>query len=236
MDELGIDVAVLSAVNSYLRPRGIADSRSMNDSLNAYCQLAPDRFVYASGIVEPCYGEVAVAETRRMREELGFIGVTFHPRLQGCSIDDVWIRAVVKEAAALGMISFIHSISGSSHEAPLLLRRVAEECPAAKIVCLDAFSSHYHSIECMAMAEGCGNVWFDVARMWNVDVLRMVVDRVGADRVVFGTNMYPGARSVGYITPSIIADGRLAATESAGILAGNFRRLVGREEAPVGVA
>ena len=83
MDRNGVDAAIVIPGHSYLRPEGLADTRRVNDGIAAYRDSAPTRFTAALGIVEPIYGRAGDAELRRIKQELGFVGVSLHTRFQG---------------------------------------------------------------------------------------------------------------------------------------------------------
>ena len=83
MDRDGVDCALLIPGHSYLRPNGLADTRRINDGIAAYRDKTPDRFPAALGIVEPLYGRAGDEELRRIKGELGIVGVSFHTRVSG---------------------------------------------------------------------------------------------------------------------------------------------------------
>src|SRR5271167_3663733 len=57
MDRLGIAQAALMPGHMYIRPRGLADTRAVNDALAAFRRLDPERFPAVIGTVEPRYGD-----------------------------------------------------------------------------------------------------------------------------------------------------------------------------------
>ena len=191
MDRLGIEAAILGPVNSYLRPGGTEDTRALNEGLSRYAASAPDRFSGVAGAAEPLHGEAALDELHYMREQLGFVAFTLHPRFQGVAADDSWIRRMVHEAGRLHLLPLVHTYGESRLEDPALLTAVASENPAAPLVVLDGFCGHHHALACFDLAARCPNVIFDTNMIFRWRVLDEVVRRLGANRLVFGTNLYP---------------------------------------------
>src|SRR5258708_4701246 len=60
MDQLGVAQAALMPAHSYVRPRGLADTRAVNDGLAAYRRRDPRRFPAIIGTVEPRYGDAGL--------------------------------------------------------------------------------------------------------------------------------------------------------------------------------
>jgi predicted TIM-barrel fold metal-dependent hydrolase len=226
MDRLGIDAAILGPLNSYLRPGGTEDTRALNEGLSSYAASAPDRFIGVAGAAEPQHGESGLEELRHMREELGFVAFTLHPRFQGVAADSVWVRHMVTEAAKLRLLPLIHSYCDSRLEDPALLAAVASQSPAAALVVLDGFSSHHHALACFDLAARCPNVIFDTNMIFRWRVLDEAVSRLGPGRVVFGTNLYPEPSvTEPFISPAALrhrGDDQVAAL----VLGANTRALV----------
>lgn len=228
MDRLGIDAAILGPVNGYLRPGGTDDTRALNEGLSRYAASAPDRFIGVAGAAEPLHGDFALEELRHMREELGFIAFTLHPRFQGVAADDVRVRRMVVEAAGMQLLPLIHSYCDSRLEDPTLLAAVAGQNSAEPLVVLDGFSSHHHALACFDLADRCPNVIFDTNMIFRWRVLDEAVRRLGPGRLVFGTNLYPEPSvTEPFISPAAVrqrGDEQLAGL----VLGGSTRALMDR--------
>ena len=142
MDRNGVDAAIVIPGHSYLRPNGLADTRLVNDGIAAYRDAHPDRFPAALGIVEPLYGRAGDAELWRIKDELGFVGVSIHTRFQGVATDSPHVLAQIALMGELGLVPFVHSVSEASEEALWRVVNVAKAFPDLPMIVLDAFSSH----------------------------------------------------------------------------------------------
>lgn len=229
MDEIGIDKAMLMPSNGYLRPDGIQDTRKENDRLVRYQRLAPDRFPLCAGVVEPLHGARGLDELVRLREELGMIGVAYHPRFQGVSIEHPWISRHLDAMTELQLIPFVHIYSDSNLESPLLLLQLARAHPDTPIVALDAFGSYQHTLECFHLAEEADNVFFDTAMAFNWSALETFCHRHGAHRLLFGSDIYsPPIRFRTANTPEVLRGMDVNANDAELILEGNFTALLAR--------
>jgi predicted TIM-barrel fold metal-dependent hydrolase len=228
MDAGGVDQAIVIPGHGYLRPDGIADTRRVNDGIAAYRDRRPDRFPAAVGIVEPQHGAVSFAEIRRVRRELGLAGISFHTRFQGVSLDSQWILRYVEAMAEEGLVPVIHAIPESPDEALWKLLLIARAFPDVDMLVLDAFESYESTRECALVAELAPRLHFDTSLSYNFDFIEDFARRFGADRVVFGTDLYspPLGRRITHLLEQIVASG-LEPAEIAAVCGGNARRLFG---------
>jgi predicted TIM-barrel fold metal-dependent hydrolase len=228
MDADDVRQAVVIPGHGYLRPEGIADTRRVNDGIAAYRDRMPDRFPVAIGIVEPQYGAHSIAEIDRVREELKLAGVSFHTRFQGVSLDSRWIAAAVEHLAELGMVPIVHAMDETPEEALWKLTALARSVPDTPIVALDAFGGYESTRQCFHVAELAPNIRFDTSLSYNFDFIEDFATRFGADRVLFGTDLYswPVGRRISHILGQIV-DSDLPADDKARILGGNTRALFG---------
>lgn len=228
MDRHGVGQAIVIPGHGYLRPRGIADTRAENDAIARYRDALPQRFPAAVGIVEPRDGEASFDELTRAREELGLVGMSFHTRFQGVSLDSRFIIAYCERMAELGLVPVIHAMNETPEEALWKLAVVARAIPETPVLALDAFGSYESTRECFFTAEVAPNVVFDTSLSYNFDFIEDFANRFGPERVVFGTDLYshPVGRRISHLLPQIEASDLLPAHKRL-ILAGNARRLFG---------
>lgn len=228
MDEGGVRQALVIPGHGYLRPDGIADTRCVNDAIAAYRDATPDRFPVACGIVEPTHGPASFAELDRCRRELGLVAMSFHTRFQGVSLDSQWIHRYLDRMAELALVPIIHAMDDTPEEALWKLATLARAHAEQTILALDAFSGFEATRQCFHVAELAPNLVFDTSLSYNFDFIEDFAKQFGADRVVFGTDLYshPVGRRVSHLLPQIEACS-LPDADKAAILGGNARRLLG---------
>jgi hypothetical protein len=228
MDGGGVRQAAVIPGHGYERPNGIADTRAVNDSIAAYRDACPNRFPVAIGVAEPLYGGDSLPELDRCRNELGLTGISFHTRFQGASMDNPWILRYVGHMAELGLVPVLHAMTESPDEALWKCAGVARSHPDIPMLVLDAFSTFEGTKECSDIAEQCPNLLFDTSLAYNFDFIEVFAKRVGAHRVVFGTDLYspPLGRRISHLVPQILASS-LSDDDKAAILGGNARKLFG---------
>lgn len=228
MDRGGVAQAIVIPGHGYERANGIADTRAENDAIAAYRDRTPERFPAAVGVVEPRDGQASLDELTRARQELGLVGISFHTRFQGVSLDSRWIRLYCERMAELGLVPVVHAMDETPEEALWKLAQLARALPEVEILALDAFGSYESTRQCFFVAEVAPNILFDTSLSYNFDFIEDFAGRFGAERVVFGTDLYswPVGRRISHLLPQIL-ESDLGHREKALILAGNARRLFG---------
>jgi predicted TIM-barrel fold metal-dependent hydrolase len=229
MKEGGVRQAAVIVTPTYLRPDGLADTRRVNNEIASYRDTNPDTFPIAIGVVEPLYGERGLAEIERCARELRLAGISFHARFQGVSTDDPWVRHYVNKIAELGMVPVIHSFGEAADEALWKVALHGEALPDTPILVLDAFGTLESTKEMMSsVADRCPNLLFDTANANHVFLLQLFARRFGANRVLFGSDLYspPLGRSIGRVLDEVL-ESDLSDDDKALIVGGNARRLFG---------
>jgi uncharacterized protein len=228
MDRNGVDGAVVIPGHSYLRPEGLADTRRVNDGIAAYRDTHPDRFVAAVGIVEPLYGRAGDVELHRLRDELGFVGVSLHTRFQGVSTDSPLVLKQVELMGELGLVPFVHCVAEASEEALWRVQVIAKAFPDLTMIVLDVFSSHEQGTQALQVAGDTPNLIFDTSLAYTIEPILRFIDRYGSDRVVFGTDLY--SHPLGYDRSYVLAqfaESALAPDVLTQVLSGNAERILG---------
>jgi predicted TIM-barrel fold metal-dependent hydrolase len=218
MDAQGVAGAVLIAGAGYVRPRGVADSRVVNDGIAGCRDAARDRFVAGIGHVDPLHGNEAVDEIGRCAHELGLRGIAFYGMGH-------LMRALVRKTADLGLVPFIHV--GTPADTIWQVDSLARDFPDLPIVVLHLFHAVNQIGSLAEVAERRPNLLFDLSGSISFETLGLPqLRRVGADRFVFGTctHSWPlHSRPFGELLPDILACD-LPEEDKAAILGGNIRR------------
>lgn len=230
MDEGGVRQAAVIPGHGYGRPNGIADTREVNDRIARYRDMNLERFPVAVGIAEPLYEAESLPELDRCRNELGLIGISFHTRFQGASMDNPWILKYIERMGELGLRPVIHAIPETPDEAIWKTAQIAKAFPDLPMLILDSFESFEGTKHNALIAELCPNLLFDTSLSFNFDFIEVFAKRFGADRVVFGTDLYspPLGRRISHLVPQII-ESSLSEADKALIFGGNARKFFGVE-------
>jgi uncharacterized protein len=228
MDDNGVDQSVVIPTHEYLRPDGQLDNSALNDGIAAYRDRHPDRFVAAVGIVEPLHGDRALAELERIKHDLGHVGVSFHTRFQGVSTDSPLVSHLIRKAADVGLVPFVHSYADAPDESPWKIVELARSIPDTTIVVLDGFSGFERTKEISVAARDAPNLVFDTSLVYSFDFVEHFVARFGHERVVFGTDMYsvPLAYRRSYPLEQLLVS-NLSPEAKTAILSGNLKAILG---------
>jgi predicted TIM-barrel fold metal-dependent hydrolase len=227
MDSFGIAMAAIMPGHSYSAPSGLTDITAMNDALHAYGALAPDRFAALFGTVDPRHGRECLPEIARVYA-MGFRGLSWHHRMQGLPIDHAVMFDVVERMDDLGMIGLFHCYANGDFESPWRLRRLAERFPRTTFFALDAMTSPENLEQLLGIAERCDNLFIDLtSTLLGGRGIRQAVERVGAGRLVFGSNFYSMSRVDRVDALEALDAAGLDERDRSAILSGNARRLLG---------
>ena len=237
MDELGVDQGILIPGHGYLRPNGNADTVRVNNEIAAYRDRSPDRFPAALGVVEPLHGRASFDELRRIKDELGLVGVSFHVRFQGVATNSGYVLALAREMARLELVPFVHAADASRDEDWWKVQDFADAIPDVPVLALDAFTSSEKAWEAVRVAQKTPNLYFDTSVCAGLHFVLPLINEVGADRVIFGTDQYsalsaPGPSSRRNIIDQLAATDRVDTETKQAIFSGNLQRLL-RLPAPV---
>jgi len=226
MDGSGIDQAIIIPGHDYLRPAGLADTRALNDAIAAYRRANPTRFPAAIGIVEPLYGNASLGELDRIKNELGLAGVSFDSRYQGVNADSALVRRLIERMGKLGLVPYLHTVPEISSEAPWRMAALARDFAGMPLLLLDALSSYEQLQQVFFLADLAPNLVFDTGQVAVFDRIRPFIRRFGAERVVFGSDLYSHPIGAQPHVLQGIRDGDLGEAERSQILSGNITKLL----------
>ena len=218
MDAAGIDRAVAL---------GVANRAAQVESANAFVGgLDRDRFIPFGTIHPDLDPEENVASLQRH----AIRGVKLHPLFQSYALDDARLWAVL-EAMEDRWPAIVHvgaggaSVHGGSCT-PAMLRAVARRFPNLRLI-----ACHFGGYRMLDEAEHhvigapvhVDTSWPPSAGAIGAERLRELIDRHGADRVIFATD-WPMADPAAEL--AVIRGLGLPDAQLAGILGGNLSRLL----------
>jgi predicted TIM-barrel fold metal-dependent hydrolase len=96
-------------------------------------------------------------------EELGYIGLKLHPRLQKFKVNDINTIELVKYAGELNVPVLIDAFPDGTHLlqgfSSLMYAELAQKCPSTKIII--AHMGGHHVLDFMMLAKRIPNIYFD---------------------------------------------------------------------------
>lgn len=185
MDRFGVDVACISIL-----PRIVGGNVVLgNDLCMETVRSHPERFVgYAA--VNPRYPEVMQQELERCRREAGFRHVKIHPErhnypVTGSNYDAAWEFALKHKSVVL-----CHSALRRTTCAPAMFDELAERHPDINIIMGHGGNINDAYKDAVEVALKRKNIYLDTSGwcMTSLGVVEYVVDRLGAERVLMGTD------------------------------------------------
>lgn len=182
MDKAGIDEAVVSP----LKPPSF-DFDAANARLAA-CLSTTDKF-YPIGRVDPRVAN-ATSHAETALTEYGMNGLKLHPWEETFSITDPSVSGILEVASNHGSPVWIHAgYPGVSHA--LSIRELAQSFPDTPLILTHGAQLDISGLslpDAMKLAEGTENTYFELSGVYRRDLVVDLVDSIGSDRLVFGTN------------------------------------------------
>ncbi|MEM1522713.1 MAG: amidohydrolase family protein [Thermofilaceae archaeon] len=147
-----------------------------------------------------------------------FYGVKFHPDYFGIQPSHPLSLSALRQAADLGLPLMLHSYDGGAEA-----ERVARELPGLTVVAYHMGGVRW--TECLRRLAKLENTLVEISSsLANPGMVKAAVDELGADRVLFGTD-------VPYNDPAVslakVLEADLSEREREGILWRNAERLIG---------
>lgn len=182
MDEGGIDKACIT---------GLADIPG--DDPEAYPRFVaalrahPDRLAAGYLRLNPWYGRQARELFVRAVKEDGIRGMKLHPTTIILPPHAPAVVEFVRLAGELGVPVLIHS-GDEPNAMPLQIGKCAAACPDTAII-MGHMGGVFFWEDALRVAEKHANVYLDPSGNPLPDIIRRGVDAVGAERIVFGTDM-----------------------------------------------
>jgi predicted TIM-barrel fold metal-dependent hydrolase len=207
---------------------GIADTAKYVDGVNRFVGRSRGGRLLGFGTVHP---DLSVEENLASLRSNGIPGVKLHSLFQGFAYDDrrVWdiLEAFGSEIAVIAHVGAGGDRESNERATPGMIRDIVRQFPDLKLVA--CHFGGYHRLE-EAEADLLGeNVYLETSWPPTMALLapervRAIIDKHGADRIVFGSDwpMADPAAEIAAIRALGYDD-----DVTAGILGGNFARLMG---------
>jgi predicted TIM-barrel fold metal-dependent hydrolase len=177
MDNLGVAKAVVLPFN--ITDPGICYALANSDTARAV-QEYPDRFLgYA--LIDPNCGDAAVRELERAVTELDLGGVKLLAADRRFSLSSPLVKELVVKAAALGVPVVVDM--GRTLSLPRTVGHLATQVPEATIIV-----EHVAGPTFLEPFERQGNLYLGTTGMFGIPKLRDAYQRLGADRLIAGSD------------------------------------------------
>jgi len=194
-DEAGIEVAVVMPANYQAGTRTVnpqPDNQRVADAIRG------NRRCIGCATINPTLGDENTARQLAIMRDNGFGGAKLMAVLHHYNIDDATVDPVMEALRESGLVASIHSGSDSVH--PNRIEKVARRFPEVPII-MDHMGYPDATADAIRVAEECPNVYlgttilrfFKPPEQANPTAVAEAVRRVGAERVVWGSNLpeYP---------------------------------------------
>lgn len=180
----GVDIAVV---------QNIATNPRQQHKVNDFAiELDQDPALVAFGSVHPDAPD-ALEELERIAAA-GLRGVKLHPEYQQFYADDEKMKPIYRKISELGLITLFHA--GHDYGFPPPYHAMPEHLlRALKWFDSPVVAAHWGGLGCGAevLDKLCGeNIYFDLAFGYSAlarDTAQSIIDRHGADRLLFGSDM-----------------------------------------------
>ena len=216
MDAARVDAAAVMTLTDLpgLNPRGL-------ELIAEACESHPGR-LYGFVRLNPAHLEKAVGLLDRAITELGFRGLKLHPVSTLQHPGGSATIALIRRAGELGVPTLFHC-GDEPMTTPLSIAPAAAACPDATII-LGHMGGYFHVDEALDVAEQHPNIVLETSAMPYPDKIGEAVARIGAERVIFGSDGPVSSPALERQKVEIAALGEPAA---ALVMGGNAARLLG---------
>jgi predicted TIM-barrel fold metal-dependent hydrolase len=219
MDRVGIRCCV-SAAHAGIS----ADYRIGNSQVIEAMRAFPGR-ILGYCCINPNYPDDEIRDELKRCFDAGMTAIKYHPSCHKYPIDADCYRVAWEYADEHSLCVLTHTEPGAGTCGVAQAGKCAKLYPNAKVILGHSGFGYEGARRCIEIAADTPNAFFDVASsMVDLDLVEKLVDGVGADRVLFGTDLpFLDCRmQIGRMAFSRLDDQQLAQ-----VLAGNARRLFG---------
>lgn len=194
--------------------KGVAyDFRDGNEETLAVCGANPELLPVAT--VDPRRYLGVIEEIAGCRER-GFVALRLFPDQQGWKINSALFPPILRECERTGLPLIVSAAAGLTD-----ILRAVEGSTVPVIVTGIGYAN---LAEAIAVAQEHPSMLIEVQVMDPPDSLRVAVDALGADRIVYGSNA-PSLSMRASI--NLVAESELSDEQKALVFGGNLRRVLG---------
>lgn len=209
LDEAGVQRALL-----FPEPKPLA-----TDNEGMYEQIRNDSRFVGIASINPHSGAEGAALLRRSLDEWGFRGLKLMPVHYAFRAASTAADHLLEVAREYAVPVTVHSGNFFCH--PLEIAQMARRFPEVNFV-MDHMGYRYYVLEAIQAAEQYPNIYLATTAVFEPHFIGNAVERVGAERVVFGSN---APMVLPRLQLEVIRALRLSAEQEALILGGNAARL-----------
>jgi len=218
LDDSGIDRSWLFTLSGLY---GFNDWHAANDQVIEAARLHPDRFVPFCTAFPNQDAEAAAREIRRS-VDAGCKGVKFHPWLQSFPANSAYLYPALEVCAKHRLPVLFHT-GTPPYSQPFQVMEQARRFPGVPFVI-----GHFGKImflDAVRSAEVCPNVWLETSGAQVAD-LQFAIERIGAGRILFGTDLPIGGAASAKWNMVKIRSAVQDEVHRRGIFGGNAARLI----------
>jgi uncharacterized protein len=217
LDDSGIDQCWLFTLSGLY---GFNNCRAANDQVIEAARLHPDRLIPFCTAFPNQDPQSAADEIRRCLD-LGCKGVKFHPWLQSFPANSAYLYPVLELCSDRAAPVLFHT-GTPPYSQPFQVMEQARRFPRVPFVV-----GHFGkilSLDAIRSAELCPNIYLETSGAQVAD-LQFALQRIGADRILFGTDLPIGGAASAKWNMVKIASAVTDAAARAAIFGGNAKRL-----------
>jgi len=216
MDRCGIDVTVVAPFVDSPGP-----DASAHRTLEEACQQFPQRLIPFARL-DPRYGAQALAMLEMAIDSMGFRGVLFSPVSTNSLPYHRGVLPMMRTAAERAIPVLIPS--GNSYVGlPEQIAWLAAAVPDLSVI-VGHMGTAAHAVRAIALAAEHPNLYLETSLQQGVRRLPLAVDRVGAERILFGSAAPYGQQDVELLK---VRKAGLDHVSQAKVLGQNAARLLG---------
>ncbi|HVA90588.1 MAG TPA: amidohydrolase family protein, partial [Chloroflexota bacterium] len=176
------------------------------------------------GTVNPRDGDVALREMERCVRDLGHRGFKLHPWFTSFLANSPASHEVSRQGERLGVPFIIHS-GTPPNSSPLQIAEMARVAPGTTFILAHMGLPDLWK-EALSAARRYPNILLETAGTPSL-AIRVAVERLGAHRVVYGSDLPFGDKCNVFFQIQKIRDLRLSPEDESLILGGNAHKLLG---------